>query len=350
MMKAVMIAALAALGWGCAAVSIPDPEPDAVETTILLIGDAGEPDPRERSAALDSLAAQAATHPERSLIVFLGDNVYPAGIPEPGTAWYADAVRRLDTQIAAVPPGVLGIFVPGNHDWAYHEPDGLYSIRRQGELVSARAGGRRVQMRPSNGCPGPDVLDIGRTRLLFMDTQWWLHGYIVHDSASACLTTMAAVTEELRVQTAVEDRIVMLLAHHPLMTGGEHGGYCGLAAPFHRFAGEAQDILSRSNRRMRDSIAAAIEEVRPLIFAAGHDHSLQVLRGAETEYVLVSGAGSYSKSDCAVRLRESYFVAQRRSGFMRVDILREKGVRLQVYMYDFAGEGGLAYTRWLEHP
>lgn len=349
-MRRTAILAWAAVGWGCAAISIPDPAPDAVETTIFLIGDAGEPDPRERSGALDSLAAQAAAHPERSVVVFLGDNVYPAGVPEPGSAWYADAVRRLDTQIEAVPPGVLGIFVPGNHDWAYHEPDGLYSIRRQGELVSARAGGRRVQMRPSNGCPGPDVLDVGRTRLLFLDTHWWLHEYIVHDSASACLTTMDAVTDELRAQTAVEDRIVVLLAHHPLMTGGEHGGYCGLAAPFHRFAGQAQDILSRSNRRMRDSIAAAIEEARPLVFAAGHDHSLQVLKGAETEYMLVSGAGSYAKSGCAVRLRESYFVAQRRSGFMRLDVLRDQGVRLQVYTFDYAGNGGLEYTRWLERP
>lgn len=339
------------LAAGCAGISIPDPDPDQIETTIFLIGDAGEPDPRERSGALDSLTAQMAAHPERSVVLFLGDNVYPAGVPEPGSASYADAIRRLDVQILAVPMGAYGIFVPGNHDWAYHQPDGLYSIRRQGELVVARARGRRIEMRPSNGCPGPDVLDIGRTRLVFLDTQWWLHGYIVADSATDCPATIPAVTDRLREVTQVDTgRIVILAAHHPLMSGGEHGGYCGLAMPFHRFGGQEQDILSRDNRRMRDSIETAIEPNRPLVYAAGHDHSLQVLRGASTDYVLVSGAGAYAKSDCAVRLRESYFVAQRREGFMRLDILRNRGVRLQVYMYSYGGEGGLAYTRWLEEP
>jgi len=40
--------------------------PADVETTLFLIGDAGEPDPRERSLVLDSLNAQVAVAPERS--------------------------------------------------------------------------------------------------------------------------------------------------------------------------------------------------------------------------------------------------------------------------------------------
>ncbi|MEO7367849.1 MAG: metallophosphoesterase, partial [Gemmatimonadaceae bacterium] len=103
--------------------------PAEIESTVFLIGDAGEQDPRRPSLVLDSLFSQASIAPERSIVVFLGDNVYPDGIPEDGRAEYADARRRLAAEVNAVPRGARGIFVPGNHDWAGEEAFGLYSIR-----------------------------------------------------------------------------------------------------------------------------------------------------------------------------------------------------------------------------
>ncbi len=326
-------------------------QPADVETTLFLMGDAGEPDPRERGAALDSMTAQAALAPERSIIVFLGDNVYPNGIPEEGQAEYADARRRLEVQVNAVPAGARGIFIPGNHDWSAVGPFGLYSVRRQEKMIASMAAGRDIRMLPGNGCPGPFPLDVGRLRLILLDTQWWLHGFIVRDAESKCATTTAAVTAALREEIAqkMPGRVTIVAAHHPLMTGGEHGGYCGAAGPFRRFGGDPQDILSGLNRAMRDSIESAFTAQPPLVFAAGHDHNLQVLKGSPAvRFLLVSGAGSQSKVACAVRLRESYYVAHHRSGFMRVDIMRGKGVLLRVFQSVPRGKNPLSYSRWLE--
>ncbi|HWL88445.1 MAG TPA: metallophosphoesterase, partial [Polyangiaceae bacterium] len=157
-----------------------------IETTLFLLGDAGEPDPRQVGSPLDSLAVQAAEAPERSVIVFLGDNVYPGGIPAEGAAEWADARRRLDAQVRAIPPGVRGIFVPGNHDWGDERAFGLYSIRLQEQMIASMARGRNVRMLPGNGCPGPVSVDFGRLRVVTLDTQWWLHSYIVRDSSSHC--------------------------------------------------------------------------------------------------------------------------------------------------------------------
>jgi hypothetical protein len=336
-------------------------EPQNIETSLFLIGDAGEPDPRDIGAPLESLTVQVAAAPQRSIVVFLGDNVYPEGMPEEGRAELADARRRLAAQVYAVPPGARGIFIPGNHDWAYDAPFGLYSLRNQERMITqlARGGGdvpaRDVRMLPSNGCPGPVVTDAGRLRLIILDTQWWLHPYIVRDSASRCRNTMAEVTAELRKQVTAPvpagsaPPVVVVMGHHPLMTGGEHGGYCSVAGPFHRLGGRRQDVMSSANRRMRDSIESAMRANPPLIYAAGHDHNLQVLKGySSTKYTLVSGAGSQDKVACAVRLRESYYTSQHRTGFMRVDILKDKGVLLRVYRYSSSGAGGVAYWRWLE--
>ena len=331
-------------------IAFDEPQSRDIETSLFLIGDAGEPDPRAVGVPLDSLRAQAALAPQRSIIVFLGDNVYPDGIPEEGRAEWADARRRLEAQVQAVPPGARGIFVPGNHDWGGEQPFGLYSIRLQERMIAQLARGRNIRMYPFNGCPGPMAVDAGRLRLITLDTQWWLHEFIVRDSTTQCANTIGAVTQELRddVHTTPE-RVVVVVAHHPLMTGGPHGGYCGMAAPFRRFAVRSQDVMSRVNRSMRDSIESAFRGAPPLVYAAGHDHSLQVLRGGgSARYTLVSGAGSASKVSCTVRLRESHYTSPNRPGFMRLDIMRNRGVLLRVFRYNTTGRGGVAYSRWLE--
>jgi hypothetical protein len=338
---------------GCRpATDMQQPAPAEIETTVFLIGDAGEPDPREVGPPLDALAAHAAVAPERSIIVFLGDNIYPDGMPAEGDVTWPDAVRRLAAQVRMVPRGGRGIFVSGNHDWADSGPFGLESIRLQEREIARLADGRDVRLLPAAGCPGPASLDAGRLRLVLLDTQWWLHDYIVRDSASACAhDTTADVTAALReqVRPAGTDRVVLVAAHHPLMTGGKHGGYCSVTGPFHRFAGSSQDIISRRNRTMRDSLESAFAGQPPLAFVAGHDHNLQVLRGGSAaEYILVSGAGAQTRVACAVRLRESYYVSQDRIGFMRIDIMRGRGVLLRVYRFGSDGSGGMSYARWLE--
>ena len=325
--------------------------PADIETTLFLVGDAGEPDPRRRGPALDSLTAQASLVAPRSIVVFLGDNVYPAGIPEEGRAEWADARRRLEVQVDAVPRGARGIFIPGNHDWANTGPFGLYSVRLQERMIASLAGGRDLRMLPGNGCPGPVFLDAGRLRLVAIDTQWWLHEYIVRDAESKCPTNPDAVTTAIREQLRPErdGRVTIVAGHHPLMTGGEHGGYCGVSGPFRRFRGHSQDILSSGNRTMRKALEAAFSAQPPLAYAAGHEHNLQVLRGGPSvQYLLVSGAGSGAKVGCSVRLRESFYVSQRRTGFMRLDIMRGKGVLLRVFHFTGTGGGGLSYSQWLE--
>ena len=115
-----------------------DLEPKDIETSLFLIGDAGEPDPEtRRDRARFAVAPQAAAAPSRSIIVFLGDNVYPNGIEEEGRAEYADSRRRLEAQVEAVPRGVRAIFIPGNHDWAGMTAFGLYSVRLQEQMLKS---------------------------------------------------------------------------------------------------------------------------------------------------------------------------------------------------------------------
>ena len=362
----VLLGAIGAIA-GCRNVGAPTPTPREIVETIFLIGDAGEPDPRLPATVLDSLAAQAAAvGPRAPTILFLGDNVYPAGTSEPVAANYPDALRRLDAQIRAVPSGATGIFLPGNHDWsdggqggflgAATAADGLFLIRRQAALIPLRPknSGATVMMLPQGGCPGPAVIDRDRVRLVLLDTQWWLHNYIVRDSvsddrAAGCMThTVGEVTQAIRdsLRTARPGQSVIVASHHPLITGGPHGGYCGAFALFRRWANTSQDLFGKNYTMMRDSLNSALAMRPPLIAAAGHDHSLQVLRGRTSSYVLVSGAGSIGKGECAARLRQSLYVGQATSGFMRLDFTAGDSVLLRVYRYDTHVQGEV-YSHWL---
>jgi hypothetical protein len=359
------VAALGAVA-GCRRAHAPTPTPAEIVETIFLIGDAGEPDPRLPATVLDSLAVQAAAVGSKGTIVFLGDNVYPSGTVEPDKANYADALRRLDAQVRAVPAGATGIFVPGNHDWAdggqggffgaETAADGLFVIRRQTALIPRRPKnpGATVMVLPPNGCPGPFVVDKQRVRLILLDTQWWLHNYIVRDSVSndpstGCTThTVGQVTQAIRdsLRTTRPGQSVIVAGHHPLRTGGPHGGYCGAFALFRRWANTSQDLFGKNYTMMRDSVNAALATRPPLIAAAGHDHSLQVMRGRTSSYVLVSGAGSIGKGECAARLRQSLYVGQATSGFMRLDFAAGDSVLLRVYRYDNNVHGEV-FSTWL---
>jgi hypothetical protein len=83
---------------GPVATSAATPPVDSqIRYRILLIGDAGEPRPTE--PVLDSLLDWSRMAPERTLVVFLGDNAYPKGVT---LANQADAERRLRRQLDAV--------------------------------------------------------------------------------------------------------------------------------------------------------------------------------------------------------------------------------------------------------
>jgi hypothetical protein len=362
------VVGLVALGAlvGCRAAHVATPNPTGVVETIFLIGDAGEPDPRLPATVLDSLAVQAAAVGSRGTILFLGDNIYPSGTADTSAVNYADVLRRLDAQIRTVPSGGTGIFLPGNHDWsdggqggffgAATAADGLLVIRRQSRLIPRRPKhpGATVMMLPKGGCPGPVVVDRERVRLILLDSQWWLHNYIVRDSLSddpenGCSThTMGEITQALRdsLKTTHPGQSVIVASHHPLRTGGPHGGYCGAFALFRRWANTSQDLLGKSYTLMRDSLNSALATRPPLIYAAGHDHSLQVMLGRTSSYALVSGAGSIGKGECAARLRQSLYVGQATSGFMRLDFVPGDSVLLRVYRYDSHVEGEV-YSRWL---
>ena len=178
---AVVVAMIASTSGACSSVIPRTFDPVAafekVETRLVILGDAGAP-AAPRDPVLDAARREAERDPENTVVVFLGDNVYPRGLVPGNDPARGEMERRLDAQLeVATASGAHAIFTPGNHDWVAWGPDGWNAIKRQGEYIGEKGAGL-AELLPAEGCPGPVVRDIGpRLRLVLLDTQWWLHPY-----------------------------------------------------------------------------------------------------------------------------------------------------------------------------
>ena len=338
-------------------------DPGALDATLFLIGDAGEPrTPRE--PLLDALAAEAgervrALGVQRVAIVFLGDNIYPAGLRAAGHPGRAEDERRLDAQLAVIRnSGARGYVVPGNHDWDNAGPDGWEAVKRQTRFVAARG----AEVMPPSGCPGPVSAPLGaRLDLVFLDTQWWLQPDArPRDAASGCATTCEAELECALAASLGDsgERHAIVLAHHPRRSGGPHGGRFGwkehlfpfremkrslwIPVPvlgsirqFTRMLGaSSEDISSAPYQQMIESIERGLAGAPPLVYAAGHDHNLQVIEGGGAErFEIVSGAGSAPNLTWAYPIEGTRFAAAE-SGYARLDAYASGAVEVTVETLD----------------
>lgn len=351
---------------------------------ILLIGDAGDPFGREnknldKAPALEALKYFAGFLPDRTAVVFLGDSIYPAGLPdetEPSSRNdedsqnLANAKKRIDALIDVLKAsGARGIFIPGNHDWGNGGREGWKRIINLSEYIEDSRESKKVDVDliPKNGCPGPVKVPLSGEKveisLLALDTQWWLHDFKKpdrNDNVSKCKpVTETGVIESIEKQVKEgisKQRHILLAAHHPLISYGEHGGFYSskdLVRPIHFlkqfiksfiFAGH-QELANATYKKMREKIQDAIQSSHgkgetPLVYAAGHDHSLQVIKEKAWMFHLVSGAGSGWSATRVGQGKGTLFshTNKKTGGFIAVDYLQSGGVRLSVIEPLFNGE------------
>lgn len=363
----------ALLASSCASMGVHAPEEIGAAAnpiaSVFLVGDGGE------LAAGDSLldllaeevaAAAGALGPGNVATVLLGDNLYPSGLPVGhGLDSPAGAALRLQLAAARAAPTYV---VLGNHDWNLHRRGGRARARHQLEEVArwAEEQGATAVVLPGAGCPVPAARDVGSSfRLVFLDTQWWLHR--ADDSADYCPGSPAEpgsldrVASELRALVAAAgDRPTVILAHHPLVSGGPHGARFGarqhllplteihpaLAVPLpglgtlytllrSRFT--HQDLRSGAYRSLRRWAEDALREHPVLAWAGGHEHGLQVIEGeGAVRFHLVSGAATPTKrSPVAVLARTR--LAAARNGYLRLDRGRSGEVQVTATFFEGCG-------------
>jgi hypothetical protein len=326
--------------------NVEDADELKIEYRILLIGDAGEPSLDEKEPVLQAIEERAALLPGKTINLFLGDNVYSNGFDTGDNAENETPIRRIEEQIKIIKnSGTEGIFIPGNHDWGDGSSDGWERIKQEGNYIDGYE--PQIQILPKDGCPGPVCRDYGNIlRIIFVDTQWWLQddGYKPDSSNCNCFpVTKEGIINSIDslIRTAA-DRNIIIAAHHPLNTYGEHGGHfdwkahvfplralnhflwipasvIGSLYPLVRVSGfYPQDTANDLYKDFIERMEKVISKYHKVIYTSGHEHSLQVLKGVNDNIYLISGFGISAHFN-SLSYGDKSILSVHSPGFMQLD-------------------------------
>ncbi len=326
----------------------PLPESNELRFRLLLAGDAGAP--REDEPNLDLMTEWAAKNPEKTLVIFLGDFLYDNGMPVEQASDRREMERRIQAQIDVIKnSGCRGFFVAGNHDWWQGAP----GLQRAADYIEAQLGTEDGLLPPA-GWIGPAIVDVENIRILTIDSNLWINPHLQPVGSSPQQTLEDSLADLKDALLSAGNRIVVVAAHHPLDSHGSHGGFydwkdhlfpltawidwlwvplpiIGSLHPWLRWnvVRHYEELNSARYKQMIEAFGDAFGLKKPLLYAAGHDHALQVLEGESVDYILVSGAGIDSRLSKVTDGSNTLF-AHLHTGFMAVDFLQDGEIWLYV--------------------
>jgi hypothetical protein len=321
--------------------------------SIFLIGDAGKPDTSKQEPTLKLLQKQiyhresasdtGNTSRKEDIVIFLGDNIYETGMPEPTASDRRLKERRIIEQMNVVKEiKGLKIFIPGNHDWNKSHDGGLAALKRQEDFIEQYLDSADVFL-PSNGCAGPIELHPNKDlTLIILDSEWWLDKYdknLDSDQGCSASTHLEVIQQVQDIVLRNKGKNILLAEHHPLFSNGNHGGYytpkdylfpltlvrdnlyiplpiIGAVYPLLRQYGiSRQDLANKEYQQLKRGLLAVLGEEKNVVIAAGHEHGLQFHRYKDISHI-VSGGGS--KANPLVKGNDALF-AHGDMGFARLN-------------------------------
>lgn len=144
---------------------------------------------------------------------------------------------------------------------------------------------------------------------------------------------MATVLAEMK--NDFPHNLLLVTSHHPIKTIGPHGNLGKIEACIkdkkckHRKRG---DIANPITQKAIYALSQQLAGMDKVIYAAGHDHSLQVFEfdnGGKEQIALVSGAANHNKISPVGQADDNIF-ALSEIGFMVLDVYQNSS-ELKVY-------------------
>ncbi|MFK7845906.1 MAG: BamA/TamA family outer membrane protein [Rhodothermales bacterium] len=325
---------------------------------VFLIGDAGGSPENDSSPGLKLLSEKLKGVGKDAAVIFLGDNLYCCGLPDSASENRAFSEGRLRAQMDVVKPfeGRV-VFVPGNHDWNNAKDGGLAALARAEAYIESYLDRGNV-MRPDNGFPGPDEIKLtDRVKLIVLDTEWWLTRF----ERGAGEYDDFDIEEEGDFLIALDEVIknnnkddLLIVGHHPIYSNGRHAGRFPpkshlfpltekyknayiplpvigtLAQLYLRYVGSRQDLANRHYRSLTSALLRVFDGHESIIYASGHEHSLQYFSGAKQNFI-VSGSGSKSTYAAPGGKADFTYAAQ---GFSTLNYYHDGSVWMTMWAVD----------------
>ncbi|MFK7833322.1 MAG: metallophosphoesterase [Winogradskyella sp.] len=274
-----------------------------IEHTFYLIGDAGNSDLGESSKAIKAFKTELEKADKNSTAIFLGDNIYPKGLPKKSEEGYELAKHRITIQTEAA-QNFKGetVFIPGNHDWY----SGSSGLKDQEKMVEKALG--KNSFLPENGCPIDKIHISDAIELIIIDTHWYITNWnnrpTINDDCEIktrhkFLDEFSSLIKKARGKTTI------VAMHHPMYTNGSHGGQFSFVSHMSPLPilGTLKNVLRTTTgvshadlqnpmyNELKGRLVTIAQENEKVVFVSGHEHSLQYLV-EDNLHQIVSGSGS----------------------------------------------------------
>lgn len=292
------------------------PSEKTIEKTFYLVGDAGLSPMGGLSDGLTALKNLIRSEETTNdYTIYLGDNIYPDGMPEKGEPDRRAAENAIDAQINALKDfeGEI-VFIPGNHDW-YN--NGLQGLNREAKYLKEITG--KDLMKPSRGCPIESITVSENVQLLIIDTQWYLEDWNTDPSINANCEIKSREKFFIEIETELEkhqNKTILFAMHHPMFSYGTHGGNYALKKhlyplqkkiPMPGLASLVAQIRSQGGVSVQDrynelynelmkKLAVITKKSDRLVFASGHEHTMHHI---ENDGLIQIQTGNGAKSSFA---------------------------------------------------
>jgi hypothetical protein len=341
---------------------------DSIRHRIFLLGDAGDL-VNGVHPVIDWLKKNVDWNDERNIAIYLGDNIYPYGLPTEGETDYDVSKRIMDYEISLVKDKkAKAYFIPGNHDWWNGKIGGWQRVQNQVDYINGQQLSN-VEAWPTNGCPGPITVEVDTQLVVVLaDSQWFLY---VHDKpgpGSNCQTkTLDEFTLELEeIINTHPNQLVMVAMHHPLYSEGVHGGaytwkqhifpfaeavkglyiplpIIGSVYPLARGVfGTVQDFNHPVYRAMAKEIETVLRRHPNTMSVAGHDHSQQLLMKDSMPFIV---SGAVAELTRVRRNNKNLLYADVNYGFSMVEVTKSGKVNTKFYNLNSADLATPNYNR-----
>ena len=301
------------------------PSDKNIEKTFYLIGDAGLSPMGGMSDALTAVQNLIKTRKtDGDYAIYLGDNIYPDGMPEEGQPDRKLAENAIDAQLKALKDfGGEIVFIPGNHDW-YN--NGLVGLNREAEYLRESTG--KDLLKPSNGCPLESISVSENVQLIIIDTQWYLEDWNTDPTINANCEIKTREKFFIEVETELrkhQNKTILFAMHHPMFSYGTHGGHYalkkhlyplqrkipmpGLASLVAQIRSQGgvsvQDRYNELYNKLMNRLAVITKKNDRLVFASGHEHTMhhiekdgliqiQTGNGAKSSFASLGSFGEFS--------------------------------------------------------
>ena len=272
--------------------------------SFYLIGDAGNSELGSQSEVLKDFKTKLSKASKQSTALFLGDNIYPAGMPKKDDEQrnFAEHQLKVQTEVVKDFKG-NAIFIPGNHDWY---SNGLKGLKRQENYIEDIIG--KNTFLPENGCPIEKIKINEDIVLIVVDSQWYLANWNKHPTINddcEIKTREQFFTEFESLIKKARGKTTIIAIHHPMFTNGPHGGQYSfgqhmtpvpilgtLKNVIRKTSGITNtDLQNKKYRELKKRLVTLTQENDKAIFVSGHEHSLQYIVEDNLPQI-ISGAGS----------------------------------------------------------